>query len=201
MIITLGLIGVTVAVSLLAWNNRRLLDDFMHWPPGVRRGQWWRLLTHGFIHADGTHLLVNMITLFFFGVAMERLLVNEIGAIGFVLFYLGAIVFASLPGQVRHRHDHWYRSLGASGAVAAVLFAYILVQPWSMLFVMFLPMPAIVFAAIYVGYSLWAEKHAQDNVNHGAHLWGAAWGVIFMLILEPRLLPRFLEQLLSPPFL
>ena len=197
--ITLALIGITVGISLLAWQRPRLFDALIYWPPAVGRGQWWRLITHGFIHADATHLLFNMITLFFFGTAMERVLVAHVGTVGFVLFYLAGIVIAILPSHVRHRHDHGYRSLGASGAVAAVLFAYILLQPWAMLLVMFLPMPAIAFAAIYVGYSLWAARRAPDNINHGAHLWGAAWGVGFMLLLEPRLLARFLEQLASPP--
>ncbi|HET8702013.1 MAG TPA: rhomboid family intramembrane serine protease [Nitrococcus sp.] len=199
MMLTFVLIGITVGVSLLAWQRPQLFDALIYWPPAVRRGQWWRLITHGFIHADGTHLLFNMITLFFFGTAMERMLVPHIGAAGFVLFYLIGILVAILPSHLHHRHDYHYRSLGASGAVAAVLFAYILVQPWAMLLVMFLPMPAIIFAAIYIGYSLWAGRHAHDNINHGAHLGGAAWGVSFMLLLEPRLLPRFLEQLASPP--
>ena len=199
MVLTLGLIGITVGVSLLAWQRPRLFDALIYWPPAVGRGQWWRLVTHGFLHADGTHLLFNMITLFFFGATMERVLVPHVGAVGFVLFYLVGIVVAILPSHLHHRRDQYYRSLGASGAVAAVLFAYILIQPWAMLLVMFLPMPAIVFAAIYVGYSLWAGRQARDNINHGAHLWGAAWGVGFMLLLEPRLLPRFLEQLASPP--
>lgn len=199
MLLTLGLIGITVGISLLAWQRPWLFDALIYWPPAVGRGQWWRLVTHGFIHADGSHLLFNMITLFFFGAAMERVLVPHIGTVGFVLFYLVGIVVAILPSHLRHRHDPHYRSLGASGAVAAVLFAYILLQPWAMLLVMFLPMPAIAFAVIYVGYSIWAERRARDNINHGAHLWGAAWGVGFMLFLEPRLLSRFLDQLTSPP--
>ena len=80
-----------------------------------------------------------------------------------------------------------------------MLFAYIFIQPWSMLFVMFVPVPAVVFAALYVAYSIWADKRGGDNVNHSAHLWGAAWGVIFLLILQPKLLPRFLEELVNIP--
>lgn len=201
MILTLFLIAVTVAVSILAWRQPRWLDALIYWPPAVARGQWWRLFTHGFIHGDGTHLAFNMITLFFFGTVMEQVLTGRIGAVGFLLFYLAGILIAILPSHFKHRHDPHYRSLGASGAVAAVLFAYILIQPWSMLFVMFVPMPAIVFAVVYVGYSLWAERNAPGNINHSAHLWGAAWGVGFLLLLEPRLLPRFLEELLSPPWL
>ncbi|WP_028484555.1 rhomboid family intramembrane serine protease [Thioalkalivibrio sp. ALE17] len=195
---TLYLIVATVVVSLLAWQNPRWLHAMIHHPPSVQRGQYWRLVTHGFIHADGTHLAFNMITLFFFGMAMERVLVPEIGMGGFVLFYLAAIVLASLPSHLRHLRDPSYRSLGASGAVSAVLFAYILLQPWSLLFVFFIPVPAIVFAAVYVGYSLYAQRQNRDNINHSAHLWGGAWGVAFMLWLEPGLLARFFHELLAP---
>lgn len=201
MIVTGLLIGVTVAMSLAAWQRPPLLHALIYWPPAVRRGEWWRLIGHGFIHADGAHLAVNMIVLFFFGSAMEPVLAARIGELGYLLFYLAGIVVAIVPTHLRHRRERDFRCLGASGAVAAVLFAYILLQPWSTLLVMFVPMPAIVFAVAYVWYSVWAQHHARDNVNHGAHLAGAAWGVAFMLALEPRLLPRFLERLLSPPWL
>lgn len=201
MVVTYSLIGVTVVVSLLAWQWPRLLGALIYWPPAVRRGEWWRLLTHGFIHADMAHLLVNMLVLFFFGGAMERVLTGPVGEAGFLAFYLAGIVLAILPMHVRHLHDAHYRSLGASGAVAAMLFAYILIQPWATLLVMFVPMPAIVFAVAYVWYSIRADRLARDNINHGAHMAGAAWGVAFMLLLEPRLLLRFTERLLSPPWL
>ena len=200
-VVTYLLIAVTVGVSLAAWQQPRLLWAFIYSPTRVRRGEWWRLLTHGFIHADGAHLFVNMLVLFFFGGVMERVLVGRIGELGFLLFYVSGIVIAILPTHFRHLRDLDYRSLGASGAVAAMLFAYILIQPWSTLLVMFIPMPAIVFAVAYVWYSAWAERRSADNVNHGAHLAGAAWGVAFMLLLEPRLLPRFVDRLLSPPWL
>jgi len=199
MSINLAIIVVTVAVSLLAWQQPRWIDALIYHGPAVSRGQWWRLLTHGFIHADGTHLLFNMITLFFFGRVMEQVLSARIGPVGYVLFYLVGILVAILPTHWRHRNNPAYRSLGASGAVSAVLFAYILLQPWSMLFVMFVPLPAIVFAALYVGYSFWAERQGADNINHSAHLWGAAWGVGFLVALEPRLLPRFFAELLAFP--
>ncbi|MGM0553481.1 MAG: rhomboid family intramembrane serine protease [Pseudomonadota bacterium] len=196
--VTLSLIVLTVAVSLFAWQQRRWLDRLIYWPPGVQRGEYWRLLTHGFIHADGTHLSFNMITLFFFGSAMEPVLVERVGSAGFVLFYLAGIVLAMLPGHLHQRGNPRYRSLGASGAVSAVLFAYILLQPWSLLFVFFVPVPAIVFAALYVGFSFWAQRRGRDNINHAAHLWGGAWGVIFMLGLEPALAGHFLRELVAP---
>jgi membrane associated rhomboid family serine protease len=195
---TLVIILVTCLVSILAFGNRRMIEALIFWPPAVRRGEIHRFVTHGFIHADGMHLLFNMITLFFFGSVMERLFAPYIGQVGFVAFYLGGIVVAMLPSWLRHRHDPRYRSLGASGAVSAVLFAYILVQPWALIFVFFIPVPAIVFAALYVGWSIWAERQARDNINHSAHLWGAAYGVLFFLILEPRVAGLFLQRLFNP---
>ena len=180
---TLFLVVVTTTVSVLAWMWPRLFDALIYWPPGVTRGQWWRLLSHGFIHADGTHLLFNMITLYFFGTVMELVLTPHIGQGGFILFYLSGLLMAILPTHLRHRHDTRFYSLGASGAVSAMLFAYILLRPWSLLFVFFVPVPAIVFAVLYVIYSFRAQRRGGDNINHSAHLWGGGWGVAFMLVL------------------
>ena len=199
--LTLILIAVTVLVTWLAFNNPRLLDRLILWPPAIdRKHQYDRLLTHGFIHADWQHLLFNMLTLFFFGRFAEQVIGSMIGPVGFVLFYLSAIVIAILPTYLRHRHDAQYRSLGASGAVSAVLFAFILVQPWSLIFVFFLPVPAILYGVFYVGYSFWMDRQGSDNTNHSAHLSGAIYGVLFMLLMEPRIAGLFLERLASPSF-
>ena len=199
--LTLILIAVTVLVSWLAFDRPRLLDRLILWPPAIdRQRQYDRLLTHGFIHADWQHLLFNMITLFFFGRFAEQVIGSMIGPVGYVLFYLSAIVIAILPTYLRHRHDVQYRSLGASGAVSAVLFAFILVQPWSLIFVFFLPVPAILYGVFYVGYSFWMDRQGGDNTNHNAHLSGAIYGVLFMLLMEPRIAGLFLERLASPSF-
>ena len=199
--VTIALVVATVAVSWFAFNNPRLLDRLLLWPPAVqRRHQYDRLLTHGFVHADWQHLLFNMITLYFFGRYAEQLFLPYIGAVGFALFYLSAILVAILPTYLRHRHDPNYRSLGASGAVSAVLFAYILVNPWSLIFVFFLPVPAILYGVFYVGYSVWMDRQGRDNVNHSAHLWGAGYGVLFTIMMEPRVIPFFLDRLLHPSF-
>ena len=198
---TLLLVGVTVLVSWMAFNNRRLIERLLLWPPAIdRQHQYDRLLTHGFVHADWQHLLFNMITLFFFGRFAEQVISSMIGPVGFVLFYLSAIVIAILPTYLRHRHDVQYRSLGASGAVSAVLFAFILVQPWSLIFVFFLPVPAIVYGAFFVGYSIWMDRQGGDNTNHNAHLSGAIYGVLFMLLMEPRIAGYFLQRLVNPSF-
>lgn len=198
---TLLIVGVTVAVSWFAFRRPRLLERLLLWPPAIdRKHQYDRFVTHGFVHADWQHLLFNMITLYFFGGLVERLFAPYIGAVGFVLFYLSAIVVAMLPTYLRHRKDAHYRSLGASGGVSAVLFVFILASPWSMIFVFFLPMPAILYAVLYLGYSIWADRQGNDNINHGAHLAGAAYGVLFTVAMEPGVLAGFVSRLLSPPF-
>lgn len=198
---TYVLLALTVVVSWQAFSNQRLLDRLILWPPAVERNkQYDRLLTHGFIHADMQHLLFNMITLFFFGRAIEPVFASRIGHVGFALFYLFAIVIAIMPTFIKHRHDSGYRSLGASGAVSAVLFSYILFSPWSLILVFFLPVPAIVYAVAYIAYSIWMDRRGTGNVNHSAHLWGAAYGVMVTLLIEPEVLGHFLRELAHPRF-
>ena len=195
------LIGITVLVSWQAFGSRRLLDRLILWPPAIdRQKQYDRLLTHGFIHADWSHLLFNMLTLYFFGGLVEHWFALAAGPIAYPLFYLSAVVIAILPTYSRHRHDARYRSLGASGAVAAVMFVFILLQPWSKIYIFFIPIgiPAVVYAVAYVGYSIWMDRHGQDNVNHSAHLWGAAYGVMVALLVQPSLLSHFMQRVLHP---
>jgi membrane associated rhomboid family serine protease len=197
--VTVLLILATVVASWMAFERPALMARLVFWPAAIRRShQYDRFVTHGFVHADLQHLLFNMITLYFFGQLVEAVFVQYIGPLGFLLFYLSALVMAILPTWLRHRRDPSYRSLGASGAVTAVLFAFILMKPWAVIGVFFIPMPAVVYAAMFVGYSIWSDLRDRDRVNHQAHLWGAAYGVLFALALEPRLGPAFVERLLHP---
>ena len=201
--VTLALIAVTVIVSWQAWQQPRLLERLILWPPAIdRHRQYDRLLTHGFIHADWGHLLFNMITLYSFGSTMERYFADRITSVGYLLFYLSAVVVAILPTYMRHKHDAHYRSLGASGAVSAVLFAFILLSPWSSIYVFLIPVgiPAIVYAVLYVAYSIWMDKRGGDNINHSAHLWGGLYGVMFTLLQDPGQAGRFLQRLAGPGF-
>jgi membrane associated rhomboid family serine protease len=198
--ITYALIAITCLVSWIAFNNRKLADRLILWPPAIdKHKQYDRLVTYGFIHADFMHLLFNMITLFFFGPQIERLM-GQVGVWVYPLFYVSALVVSILPTYLKNQHNPNYLSLGASGAVSAILFAYILVRPWSIIGVFFIPMPAILFAVLYVGYSIWMDRRGGDRINHSAHLAGAAYGVLFMLVMEPRVLGHFLRQLQQPSF-
>ncbi|HJW46298.1 MAG TPA: rhomboid family intramembrane serine protease [Lysobacter sp.] len=198
--LTFFLIGLTVLVSWQAFERPNLLQRLILWPPAIDRNkQFDRLLTHGFIHADWSHLLFNMLTLFFFGRGVEGVITRYIGPIGFVLFYLTAIVVAILPTYLRHRHDARYSSLGASGGVSAVLFASIMLDPWMLIFIP-IPVPAFLYAIGYVAYSFWKDRQGGGNVNHSAHLSGAIYGVLFMIAMEPGVIEFFLQRLSNPSF-
>ena len=199
--VTFFLIGITCLVSWMAFNNRKLMDRLILWPPAIdQHRQYDRLVTYGFIHGDFMHLLFNMVTLFFFGQQIEQLMTRVMGVWVYPVFYVSALVVSILPTYLKNQKNPNYLSLGASGAVSAVLFAFVLLAPWSTIGVMFIPMPAIVFAVLYVGYSIWMDRRGGDRINHSAHLAGAAYGVLFMAIMEPRVLGIFLEQIANPSF-
>jgi len=193
------LIALTCAVSFYAFSHRDFLERWLLNPYREQRQKRWApYLTHGFLHADGMHLLFNMITLYFFGRAMEDFFQPHFGGVGYYVFYLGGIVIAILPSALPNRNNPRYSTLGASGAVSAVLFSYILLQPWSMLLIYFVPVPAILYAVGYVAYSIYLDKKGGDNINHSAHLWGAAYGVAFTALAEPGALTSFLGKLMNP---
>ncbi len=197
--ITLILIALTAIVSWMAFSNRKLADRLVLWPPAIdRRRQYDRLVTYGFVHADWMHLVFNMVTLYFFGRAIENVMVQITGTwLTYPLFYLAALAVSILPSYLKNQKNPNYISLGASGAVSAVLFAYILIDPWTRLYLFFIPIPipAIFYAVFYVGYSIWMDRRGGDRINHSAHLAGAAFGVLFLVAMAPGVVPAFLAQL------
>jgi membrane associated rhomboid family serine protease len=199
---TIIIIAVTCIISYMAWQNRNVMERLIFWSPAIKQGQVERFITHGFIHADGMHLLFNMFTFYFFGAIIEAFYRQYLGGAGFVIFYLGAIVVAMLPSYFKHKNDPRYMSLGASGAVSAVLFAFILFYPWELIYIFgAIPIPAILFAVAYVWYSIKAHHKASDNINHSAHLYGGLFGVVMTLVIEPRIISHFFNQLLNPSWL
>jgi membrane associated rhomboid family serine protease len=177
--------AVTIGVSLLAlYRAPGILQRLVMRPYRVARGQdVHTVVSSGFIHGDVGHLAFNMFTFFFFAFPMERLL----GTSRFIALYVTGLVLSSMCSLVKHRNQPGYATLGASGAISAVLFAYIVYSPMSTLiiFPIPVPIPAILFAVGYVAYSWWAGRQQRGNINHDAHLCGAVAGLLFVLVIDP----------------
>jgi len=171
----------------------------------VHRKEIYRLLTHGFLHANWMHLIVNMLVLFFFGPYVEDYLKqilpgNIPGLYRFVylLFYFVAIIVSSLVSLYKHKDNAWYNAVGASGAVSAILFCFIFFKPWELLyFYGIIPIPGIIMGVLYLVYSYYMSRKGEDNINHDAHFIGAVFGFIFPLFIDPSLILFFLSQLKS----
>jgi membrane associated rhomboid family serine protease len=200
---TIALIILTSVISVYAFNNGSLFRRLLLNPyQVVHRREYWRLFTHGFIHADWIHLLVNMFVLFSFGIFTERTFAQlaSYGYIGYpkvhyLLLYFGGIVVSSIPSVLKHRDHPWYNSVGASGAVSSVIFISIFFQPTNLIYFYFIPVPAILFGVIYLIYSQYMSRKSDQNINHDAHFYGAVFGFIYPLLIHPPLARIFLSQL------
>ena len=201
--ITLVIVAITCIVSFLSFSNEKMMDELIFYPPAITRdNQWYRFITSGFIHADIQHLAFNMFTLYFFGKNWESAYNDYLGLgkIWYIILYLGALVVSQMPSYIKNRNNYHYRSLGASGAVSAIVFSMILLMPWSTLYVFILPVPAIIYAVLYLGYTIYMSRKGGDSINHDAHLWGAIFGIIFSIVLKPEVVSIFLEAI-TPPHL
>lgn len=188
--LTLVLVIVTVLVSIGAFTNSRMTDDLIFYPPAISsRGQWYRFITHGFIHADAAHLIFNMLAFWSFGEGLERVFTFDCvfgnrGKLLYLLLYFSALFMASFPDYLRYKHSYHFRSLGASGAVSAVVFSMILFFPQTPVGIIFLPLriPGWIFGLVYLGISVYLDKRGGGNVNHSAHFWGAAYGMVITVL-------------------
>lgn len=202
MYITYILIGVTVLISFYAFQSPSVLSSLMMNPYAARhKQQYYRFVTSGFIHKDHMHLLWNMFSLYFFGVGIERefqALFGSAGGLYFIALYVLAIVASDLPTYFKHRDNPRYNSLGASGGVSAVIFAFIIFEPLADICLYFaLCMPGFILGGLYIIFSWYQGRRSNDNINHDAHLYGALFGLIFCLIVAPSSLGNFLEQISS----
>ena len=203
MSITYLIIGFTCLISFLAFQNHDIMVKMKHWPYYEQRdGEYYRWLTSGFLHGDPMHLIFNMMALYFFGVGLELWFEDTFSGFGktvYVVFYLLAIVAASSATYFRYRNVSSFASIGASGAVAAVIFASILIDPLSSIMFIFLPIPikGFIFGALYLWYSSYAANRGGDNIDHTAHFYGAVFGFLFPLIFKPGLLLDFFAQVIA----
>lgn len=192
---------ITVLVSLAAFNNQELLNKLMLWPKKMDTpAEYYRFISCGFIHADYIHLFFNMFALYMFGEVVQGYYSYIGNPFLFPIMYLTGIIASSLPSYAKHKNNSYYRSLGASGGVSAVLFAYVYFAPWQIIRIWFVPIPGIIAAIGYLVYSAYMDKKGNDNVGHDAHFWGAVYGFLFTLLFDPTHGRIFFEQLIHPSF-
>ncbi len=201
MSITIFIIILTVLVSITAFSNARIFER-MKFNAYLIDSQksFYRFFTYGLLHVDYMHLLVNMFVLFSFGRMVEQIFEMHFGQSGllfFVLLYVGGLVGSVIPSYFKNRRNYYYNSVGASGAVSTVLFASIIVYPQgSVMFIFFpVPIPAFIFGILYLVYSAYMSKRGTDNIGHDVHFWGAIFGVLFTIVLEPAFLTNFLNHI------
>ncbi len=205
---------ITFLISYQAFNNDNIKANLRGYPYAQsKNNEWYRFITGGFIHADWIHLLINLFVLWQFGGIVEKYFAQIFGttkgSLIFTLFYILALIAADIPSFFKHRNNPNYASLGASGAVAAVVFVFIVFQPWHVLWLYaILPIPAIIGAILYIAYSTWAGRKQEMNlgrssgklIGHDAHIYGALFGVVFIFIAYPESIGIFWERLMQLPF-
>ncbi|HTB33079.1 MAG TPA: rhomboid family intramembrane serine protease [Bacteroidia bacterium] len=203
--ITYYILGFTVIFSLIGFRDKAFFAKYMFNPNRINsnKKEWYTIFTHAFLHVDYMHLFQNMLVLFFFGLPLEQ----EIFPFYFpaharyfyLVLYFGGIVVSSVPAYEKHKHNPMYSAVGASGAIFAVLFSYILINPTAMLQIMFLPIPipAFVLGILYLGYEWYMSKRGRTNIGHDAHLWGGIFGLVFTTSLHYQFAPGFYNQIVT----
>ncbi|MCR5759229.1 MAG: rhomboid family intramembrane serine protease [Bacteroidales bacterium] len=201
MMVTIIIIAITVAVSLICFYGRGFdalkFNAYDVW----HRKQWYRMFSYGFVHGGWGHLFFNMLTLYFFGNVVEQYFAaafgDTTGIILYVVLYTTAILVSTIGDLVKYRNDINYNAVGASGAVSAILFASILFEPKMGIYIYLIPIPVpgFVFAPLYLLYCWYMAKRNADNIGHSAHFWGAVYGLLFPLLCNPAIFNHFINQL------
>ncbi|HZD53537.1 MAG TPA: rhomboid family intramembrane serine protease [Woeseiaceae bacterium] len=181
-----AILAVTIGLSLLGlYRTPRIIELCLFRPYGFPQpGRVDTIITSGFVHADLPHLLFNMFTFWFFAFPLE----GRVGTLSFLALYGTGLVLSHACTWLKHKDEPHYASLGASGAISAVLFAYIVYEPATKLMILPIPVPipAALFAVGYVAWSWWASNHERGRINHDAHLCGAMTGLLFVAVTDPR---------------
>ncbi len=204
--LTLIIVVATSIVSFIGFSNRDLINKLIFYPPAIAQNkEWYRFFSHGLIHADIGHLIFNMIALYSFGDFLEDFIVYKfglgLGYIVYLFFYASALLISSIPTYIKNKDNTYYMSLGASGAVSSVVFALIVLRPTSSLYLMLIPIPipSFIYGVLYVILSAYLDKKGTGNINHSAHLFGALYGIVFIiiscLIVHYPVLTNFVDQI------
>ncbi|ACU07286.1 hypothetical protein FIC_00833 [Flavobacteriaceae bacterium 3519-10] len=184
--ILLIIIGLTAVISFIAFSNREIFEKYKFNVGAIlQRKEYVRLISAGFLHGDMMHLLFNMMTLYFFG----PIVLEAFGALGFLVVYLGSIVFGNVFSLYLYKNQSWYSAIGASGGVSGILFASIAMIPDLGIYFFFIPIaiPGYIFGFLYFAYSVYMMLNPRegDNIGHAAHLGGAFFGLVYAVALEP----------------
>lgn len=193
-LVTIVIIAANVLVSFKGFNDRLFFEKFKFNIGAIRRGEQVRMVSSGFLHADTTHLLFNMITLYFFA----DVVLQGLGNFNFILIYLGSLIVGNLLSFFFHKDEYWYSAIGASGAVTGVLYAAILIRPEMSLYLFFIPIPipGYIFGVAYLLYSIYGMKSRSGNIGHDAHFGGAIGGYFLTLVMKPEILETNLTYVL-----
>jgi membrane associated rhomboid family serine protease len=201
--LTIVIIIITAVTSFIAFSNQPAFYKMKFNAYLIHHNrQWHRFFTYALIHADWMHLLVNMFVLWSFGSLVEQLFqvhFAERATFYYLLLYVGGVLFSTLPSYGKHKNNDFYNAVGASGAVSAVLFSSIIMYPQGTIIFLFLPfpIPAWIFGILYLVYSAYMAKRGSDNIGHDAHFWGAVYGVVFTIALNPSFFPEFFRNTLG----
>ena len=194
--ITYIIIAATLLISIATFSNNELRDKLIFNPFRIAHdGEWYRFLSAGFIHADWLHLIVNMFVLYMFGMVVEQYLVLysfKLPNVNFLLLYFVSLVLSSVSTYYKYKHTALYNSLGASGAVSGLLFAFVVFAPTQEICLYgILCLPGWAWLPIYIFYSTYMAKQGRDNINHDAHLWGGIVGALYVIVQQPTLITRW----------
>ena len=184
-IVTIVIIVANALFSYKGFGDRMFFEQYKFNVGSIKRGEQIRMISSGFLHADITHLLFNMFTLYMFADAV----IMQLGSVKFVIIYMASLIFGNLLSLYFHKNEDWYSAIGASGAVTGILYAAILLQPQMSLYMMFIPIPipGYIFGIGYLLYSIYGMKNRIGNIGHDAHFGGAIGGYVVTLIMMPSL--------------
>lgn len=185
-IATIVIIAANILISMKGFNDFSFFEKYKFNIAGIRRGEQIRMFSSGFLHADFSHLLFNMLTLYFFA----HVVIDALGTIQFVLIYIAALLMGNLLSFYFHKDEFHYSAVGASGAVTGILYSAILFYPDMGLYLFFIPIaiPAWIFGIMYLLYSIYGMKSRKGNIGHDAHFGGAIAGYALTLGFAPILL-------------